>query len=196
MGIWLAPGVNIHRNPMGGRNFEYYSEDPLTSGLMAAACIRGVQSQNIAATVKHFCCNNRENGRRICDSRVSQRALREIYLRSFEIAIKKGKPWALMTAYNPVNGNHSSANYEAINGVLRSEWGYDGVVMTDWWTVPKLEEELHAGGDVKMPESGPGDYTADPKDTDPVMLMKTGRLDRGAVIASVRRILQLMAKLD
>ena len=196
MGIWLAPGLNIHRNPMGGRNFEYYSEDPLTTGLLAAACVTGVQSQKIVATIKHFCCNNRENGRRICDSRVSQRALREIYLRGFEICIKKAKPWALMTAYNPVNGVHSSANWEAINGILRGEWGFDGVVMTDWWTVPKLEEEIHAGGDVKMPESGPGDYTADPKATDPVMLMETGRLDRGAALLSVRRILAMMAKLD
>jgi len=196
MGIWLAPGLNIQRNPMGGRNFEYYSEDPLTTGLMAASCVMGVQSQKIAATVKHYCCNNRENGRRICDSRVSQRALREIYLRGFEICIKKAKPWALMTAYNPVNGVHSSANWEAINGILRGEWGFDGVVMTDWWTTQKLEDEVHAGSDVKMPESGPGSYTADPKDTDPVMLMDSGRLDRGAVIASVRRILQLMSKLD
>ena len=181
---------------MGGRNFEYYSEDPLTSGLMAAACIQGVQSMKIVATVKHYCCNNRENGRRVCDSRVSQRALREIYLRSFEIAVKKGKPWALMTAYNPVNGTYSSANREAINGVLRGEWGFAGVVMTDWWTVPKLEEEVHAGGDIKMPESGSGSYTADPKATDPVMLMETGRLDRGAVLLSVRRILAMLAKLD
>jgi beta-glucosidase len=196
MGIWLAPGLNIQRNPMGGRNFEYYSEDPLTTGLMAASCVMGVQSQKIAATVKHYCCNNRENGRRSCDSRVSQRALREIYLRGFEICIKKAKPWALMTAYNPVNGVHSSANWEAINGILRGEWGFDGVVMTDWWTTQKLEDEVHACSDVKMPESGPGSYTADPKDTDPVMLMDNGRLDRGAVIASVRRILQLMSKLD
>ena len=196
MGIWLAPGVNIHRNPMGGRNFEYYSEDPLTSGLFGANVVMGVQSQRIVATVKHYCCNNRENGRRVCDSRVSQRALREIYLRSFEIVVKKGKPWALMTAYNPVNGVHSSANWESINGVLRSEWGFEGVVMTDWWTVPKLEEEVHAGGDVKMPESGPGAYTADPADSDPVMLMETGRLDKGAVVMSVRRILNMIGKLD
>ena len=166
------------------------------AGLMAAACVTGVQSQKIVATIKHYCCNNRENGRRICDSRVSQRALREIYLRGFEICIKKAKPWALMTAYNPVNGVYSSANWEAINGILRGEWGFDGVVMTDWWTTQNLEDEVHAGGDIKMPESGPGSYTADPKDTDPVMLMDTGRLDRGAVIASVRRILQLMSKLD
>ena len=196
MGIWLAPGVNIHRNPLGGRNFEYYSEDPLTSGLFGVNVVMGVQSQKIVATVKHYCCNNRENGRRVCDSRVSQRALREIYLRSFEIVVKKGKPWALMTAYNPVNGVYSSANWEAINGVLRGEWGFDGVVMTDWWTIPKLEEELHAGGDVKMPESGDGAYTADPAATDPVMLMETGRLDEGAALLSVRRILNMMAKLD
>lgn len=196
IGIWLAPGLNIHRNPMGGRNFEYYSEDPLCAGLLGASCVSGVQSQNIAATIKHFCCNNRENDRRICDSRVSQRALREIYLRGFEIAIKKGKPWALMTAYNPVNGTHSSANWEAINGVLRGEWGYDGVVMTDWWTVPKLEEEIHAGGDVKMPEEISVSYGFGPTACDPAQLIREGKLDRGAVLASARRILNLMAKLD
>lgn len=196
IGIWLAPALNIHRNPMCGRNFEYYSEDPLTSGLFAASVVTGVQSQRICATIKHFCANNRENHRRLVDSRVSQRALREIYLRGFEIAIKKGKPWALMTSYNPVNGQQSSKNWEAINGVLRTDWGYDGVVMTDWRVLSNLEEEIHAGGDVKMPESTTSFYENAPESCDPVQLMKEGKLDRGAVILSVRRILKLMSHLE
>ena len=196
IGIWLAPALNIHRNPMCGRNFEYYSEDPLASGLFAASVVTGVQSQRICATIKHFCANNRENHRRLVDSRVSQRALREIYLRGFEIAIKKGKPWALMTSYNPVNGQQSSKNWEAINGVLRTDWGYDGVVMTDWRVLSNLEEEIHAGGDVKMPESTTSFYENAPESCDPVQLMKEGKLDRGAVILSVRRILKLMSYLE
>ena len=196
IGIWLAPALNIHRNPMCGRNFEYYSEDPLTSGLFAAYVVMGVQSQRICATIKHFCANSRENHRRLVDSRVSQRALREIYLRGFEIAIKKGKPWALMTSYNPVNGAQSSKNWEAINGVLRTDWGYDGVVMTDWRVLSNLEEEIHAGSDVKMPESVTTFYEHAPKTCDPTALMHEGKLAKGAVLLSVRRILKLMSKLD
>ena len=196
MGIWLAPGLNIHRSPLCGRNFEYYSEDPLATGLLASACISGVQSLHIAATVKHFCCNNRENDRRICDSRVSQRALREIYLRGFEIAIKKGKPWALMTAYNPVNGTVANANWEAINGILRTEWGYDGVVMTDWWVLSTLEDEVHAGSDVKMPESVSISYGFGPETCDAADLLAEGKLDRGAALLSAKRILSMMGKLE
>ena len=196
IGIWLAPALNIHRNPMCGRNFEYYSEDPLTSGLFAASVVTGVQSQSICATIKHFCANNRENHRRLVDSRVSQRALREIYLRGFEIAIKKGKPWALMTSYNPVNGQQSSKNWEAINGVLRTDWGYEGVVMTDWRVLSNLEEEIHAGSDVKMPEAVTSFYENAPEFCDPVQMMHEGKLDRGAVILSVRRILKLMSNLE
>lgn len=196
IGIWLAPALNIHRNPMCGRNFEYYSEDPLTSGLFAAACVSGVQSQNMAATVKHYCCNNRENDRRLADSRVSQRALREIYLRSFELVVKKARPWALMTSYNPVNGVQASKNWEAINGVLRGEWGYEGVVMTDWRTLSNLDEEIHAGSDVKMPEVTTTFYEHAPATCDPGQMITQGALDRGAVLASVRRILQLFQKLD
>ena len=196
IGIWLAPALNIHRSPMCGRNFEYYSEDPLTSGMFAAYVTMGVQSQRICATIKHFCCNNRENHRRLVDSRVSQRALREIYLRGFEIAIKKGKPWALMTSYNPVNGQQSSKNWEAINGVLRTDWGYEGVVMTDWRVLSNLEEEIHAGSDVKMPEAVTSFYEHAPESCDPTQLMREGKLDRGAVILSVRRILKLMSNLE
>ena len=196
IGIWLAPGMNIHRNPMGGRNFEYYSEDPLASGLVAAACVSGVQSEHIAATIKHFCCNNRENYRRVADSRVSQRALREIYLRGFEIAVKKAKPWALMTSYNPVNGEQSSSNWEAINGILRGEWKYDGVVMTDWRVLSNLEDEIHAGSDVKMPTETTPFYENAPENCNPGQMLRDGRLNKNAAVASVRRIVQLMGKLD
>jgi len=196
IGIWLAPGLNIHRNPMGGRNFEYYSEDPLISGLFASACVSGVQSEQIAATVKHFCCNNRENNRRIADSRVSQRALREIYLRGFEIVVKKAKPWALMTSYNLVNGEQSSANWEAINGILRGEWRYDGVVMTDWRVRSNLEDEVYAGSDVKMPESVTQFYEYAPEQCDPGQLLRDGALDKNAAVSAVRRIVQLMGKLE
>jgi len=196
IGIWLAPAMNIHRTPLCGRNFEYFSEDPLTTGLFAASYVSGVQEQNIAATVKHFCCNNRENKRRIADSRVSQRALREIYLRGFEIAIKKSDPWALMTSYNPVNGEQSSKNSEAINGILRGEWKYNGVVMTDWRTLSNVEEELRAGGDVKMPVAITTFYKDAPESFEPDKMMAEGTINRKAVIESVRRIINLMGHLE
>jgi len=196
IGIWLAPAMNIHRNPMCGRNFEYYSEDPLTTGLVASACVKGVQSQKIAATVKHFCCNNRENHRRLADSRVSERAIREIYLRGFEIVIKKANPWALMTSYNPVNGEQASSNWEALNGILRGEWKYDGVVMTDWRTLSNLEDEIHAGGDVKMPIKVTTFYEKAPKNCDPGQMITEGKMNRNAVLDSVRRILKMMAHMD
>ena len=196
IGIWLAPALNIHRNPMCGRNFEYYSEDPLAAGLFAANCVQGVQSQNIAATIKHYCCNNRENSRRLVDSRVSERALREIYLRGFEIAVKKGKAWALMTSYNPVNGEQMSSNWEAINGILRGEWKYEGVVMTDWRTLSNLEDEIHAGSDVKMPEMTTTFYKNAPASCDLVELIREGKLDRNAVIGAVRRILMMMDHME
>lgn len=197
IGIWLAPAMNIHRSPMCGRNFEYYSEDPLTSGLFSAATVQGVQSCNVAATIKHFCCNNKEILRKESDSRVSQRALREIYLRGFEICIKKANPWALMTSYNKVNGEQSSANWEAINGVLRGEWGYEGVVMTDWWAFSDIADELAAGSDVKMPERIT--FIWDGADLDPTPLhekIAAGKLDRGICLASARRVLKMMDHLD
>lgn len=196
IGIWLAPALNIHRNPMCGRNFEYYSEDPLTSGLFAAACVKGVQAQKIAATIKHFCCNNKEINRRLVDSRVSMRALREIYLRGFEIVVKKARPWALMTSYNPVNGEQSSSNWEALNGILRGEWGFDGVVMTDWRTFSNIEDEIHAGSDVKMPEITTTFYEKAPKHCDLPKMIADGDIHRGAVLASVRRILKMMERMD
>lgn len=131
--IWLAPAMNIHRNPLCGRNFEYYSEDPLLTGRMAAAMTRGVQRHpGCSVTVKHFCCNNQETDRFFCDSIVSTRALREIYLKAFEIGVREGRPKCLMTSYNLVNGIHTANSMELLRYVLREEWGYEGLVVTDW----------------------------------------------------------------
>lgn len=153
--LWLAPGMNIHRNPLCGRNFEYYSEDPLVSGIMAAAVTRGVQShKGLGVTIKHFCCNNQEDKRETVSENVKERALREIYLRGFEIAAKSSKPWAVMTSYNLVNGVHTFASADLCTKVLRNEWGYQGLVMTDWTASEKNPGEhaecILAGNDLIM----------------------------------------------
>ena len=154
--IWLAPGMNIHRNPLCGRNFEYYSEDPLLTGRMAAALTAGVQSKgDCGVTIKHFVCNQREDHRRQSNSIVSERALREIYLRGFEIAVKLANPVALMTSYNLINGIHAANQYALITKVLRMEWGYEGLVMSDWTTTGIGGSDpvlcMRAGNDLIMP---------------------------------------------
>ncbi len=197
-GIWLAPALNIHRSPLCGRNFEYFSEDPLISGEFAAAVVKGAQGERVVATVKHFLCNNKETNRKESDSRVSQRALREIYLKGFEICVKKSHPRALMTSYNKVNGVRASANWELINGVLRTEWHFDGVVMTDWEVYSTLAEEVMAGSDVKMPKQVLSNRWGRPAHEEPSVgeQIRSGAIDRGAVIASARRIYRMMDLLE
>lgn len=140
--VLLAPGMNIHRNPLCGRNFEYFSEDPYVSGKMGAACVRGIQSLGGSACPKHFACNNQELARTTNDSQVSERALREIYLKAFEICIKEAHPKNIMTSYNKINGVWSHYNYDTCVTVLRNEWGYEGNVMTDWWMHPSKSIEF------------------------------------------------------
>ena len=144
--VWLTPAINIHRNPLCGRNFEYYSEDPLLAGYMAAALVKGIQSNHIGASVKHFACNNKETNRKHSDSRVSERALREIYLKAFEIVVKEAAPYTIMSSYNAINGERASESRDLLTGILREEWGFEGMVTSDWWTRGEHYKELNEIG--------------------------------------------------
>ncbi|MCH4890115.1 glycosyl hydrolase [Acidaminobacter sp. JC074] len=149
--VLLGPGVNIKRSPLCGRNFEYFSEDPYHGGIMAAALIRGVQSRNVGTSLKHFAVNNQETRRLVISSEVDERALREIYLKSFEIAVKESKPWTIMASYNRLNGTHVSENKRLLTDILRGEWGYKGAVISDWGAVNDRVKGLEAGMDLEMP---------------------------------------------
>ena len=149
--MFLGPGMNIHRSPLCGRNFEYFSEDPVLSGKMAAAYVRGIQSNGVTATVKHYAANNQETNRTENDARIGQRALREIYLKNFEIAIKEGRPGALMASYNKLNGEYAQQSYDLLTTVLRDEWGYDGVVLTDHGAKEGTVKAAKAGCDLMQP---------------------------------------------
>ncbi len=190
--VWLAPGLNIHRNPLCGRNFEYYSEDPLVSGKMAAAVTRGVQGMGgVGVAVKHFCCNNQEDNRTGVSANVSQRALREIYLRSFRIAVIEGRPWTVMSSYNRVNGKYVCSSYDLCTRVLRDEWGFDGLVMSDWNAVDKCSysEAVNAGNDLIMPGTAAVSKALWKE-------LKAGRLDRTALNNSAGRVLEMIFKSD
>ncbi len=186
MGMWLAPGMNIHRNPLCGRNFEYYSEDPLVTGLMATAMVTGIQKAGTSACIKHFCCNNKEMDRMRCDARVSERALRDIYLKGFEICIKNAAPWSLMTCYNRVNGLYPSENRELLQGILRDGGGYDGMVTTDWLNRVSQVKEIKAGNDLKMPAGEPERVLS---------AVQSGELTREQVEICVARILKTILRM-
>lgn len=190
--ILLGPGMNIHRNPQCGRNFEYFSEDPYISGKMASAMVKGVQSQGGAACPKHFACNNQEYFRTRCDSRLSERALREIYLKGFEICIKESKPKCIMTSYNKINGVWGHYNYDLCTTILREEWGYKGLVMTDWWMqsskspeFPDMKDQAYrvrAQVDVFMP-GGSRTTNGKPDGT----LLKTYKQPEGITLGEMQR---------
>lgn len=157
IGIWMAPGMNIHRSACCGRNFEYYSEDPLLSGRLAGAMTKGVQAQGgVGTTIKHFACNNQEDNRMASDSVISERALREIYLKGFAYAVTEQQPLAIMTSYNLINGVHAANSYDLCTKIARDEWGFKGVIMTDWTTTQWGDDCtasgcMRAGNDLVMP---------------------------------------------
>lgn len=183
--VLLAPALNIQRNPLCGRNFEYYSEDPVVSGKIAAAYIRGLQSNGVGASVKHFAANSQETNRMLNDSRVSQRALRELYLKGFEIAVSESDPWTVMTSYNKLNGTFTSEDADLIETLLRGEWGYKGVVMTDWFAGTNAISQVKAGNDMIQPGIGNQIEAI-------VEGVQNGKLDETLVDRNVERILNLI----
>lgn len=186
--VVLGPGCNIKRNPLGGRNFEYISEDPYFAGKMAAAFIRGQQSAGVASSVKHFAVNNQEYKRQNGDSQLDERTLREIYLTPFEIAVKEGKPGTVMCSYNKINGVHASDSRELLTEILRTEWGFDGLVVTDWGALNDRIEGYKAGCDLNMP----GGSKFMEKTT--FEAVRSEKLDEAFIDATVERILRLVAK--
>ena len=188
--VILGPGMNLHRNPLCGRNFEYYSEDPIVTGAIGAAVIKGIQSQGVGVSAKHFAVNSQETARTKVDERVSQRALRELYLKGFEMAVRRSQPWTLMSSYNIINGVYAQGNKDLLTTILRDEWGFKGIVMTDWIGKREqlpTEQEVSAGNDLMMPG-----YAAQVEDI--VQAVKAGRLDIKDVDRNVRNMLAYIVK--
>ena len=185
--VLLSPAMNIHRNPLCGRNFEYFSEDPVLSGKISAAYVRGIQSNGVGTSVKHFAVNNQETNRAENDSRVDTRALREIYLKGFEITVKEGKPWTMMSSYNKLNGEYTQQSYDLLTKILRDEWGFEGIVMTDWGNKEGTVKAVAAGNDLMMPGS-----TVEVQRI--VDAVKSGELSEADLDRNVRNMLNYIVK--
>lgn len=185
--ILLAPGANIHRNPLCGRNFEYYSEDPYLTGMMAAAMINGIESNGVGTSLKHFAVNNQELNRLASNSVLSERTLREIYLRNFEIAVKESQPWTIMTSYNFINGEHAAESYRLLTDILRGEWGFEGAVMTDWGGGYDDAAIVRAGNEMIQPGS-------DERYMKLLNAIKDGSLSMEDLDRAITRILELVVR--